>query len=192
MSFENANIAWSANQLAAMIKNGKIVFENVIQRGYVWEKTRKSALIESMMLSVPIPAVYAKRYDDGSGKKNSNVYDILDGKQRLSTIKQYLNDEFALTELPLVVFYNELTDKEETINVSNLKFSELPEGLQEKIKNVRISVIYFDNLTHEEERELFKRLNSGKPLSSKSKVLSVLLANRSRIASSLELWLRST
>ena len=99
MSFENASITWGANQLASMIKNNKIVFDNIIQRGYVWEQKRKSAFVESMVLGVPIPDVFAKRYDDGSGKKNSNVYDIMDGKQRLSTIYQFINNKFSLTEL---------------------------------------------------------------------------------------------
>ena len=172
MSFENASITWGANQLAAMVKNERIVFTNIVQRSYVWERSRKSGLIESMVIGVPIPTTYAKRYDDGSGKRNSNVYDMLDGKQRLSTIKQFINNEFALTALRPVTYYNELTNEEETFDMSGLTFDELPEGLQEKIKNARISVVYFDNLTKEEERELFKRLNAGKPLTAKSKTLA--------------------
>lgn len=172
MSFENASITWSANQLAAMVRNERIVFTNIVQRGLVWERSRKSRLIESCVLSVPIPAVYARRFDDGSGKRNSNVYDIMDGKQRLSTISQFINNEFKLSVLDPVTFYNELTNNEETVDISEKTFEELPEGIQEKIKNTRISVIYFDNLTKYEERELFKRLNSGKPLSAKSRTLA--------------------
>ena len=77
--------------------SGKIDFDHIIQRSYVWEPSRKTGLIESMIIGYPIPAVYAKRISDGSGKKGSNIYSIMDGKQRLSTIKQFLNDEFALT-----------------------------------------------------------------------------------------------
>lgn len=172
MGFENASITWGAKQLAAMVKNKRIVFENIIQRSYVWEKARKSLFIHSLAIGVPIPATYAKRFDDGSGKRNSNVYDMLDGKQRFSTVAEFINNELVLTELPLVTFYNELTDEQETEDISNKIFKELSEGLQEKIKNARISVVYFDNLTKEEEKELFKRLNNGKPLSTKSRVLA--------------------
>lgn len=172
MGFENASITWGAKQLAAMVKNERIVFGNIIQRSYVWEKARKSLFIHSLAIGVPIPPTYAKRFDDGSGKRNSNVYDMLDGKQRFSTIAEFINNELVLTELPPVTFYNELTDEQETEDISNKTFEELSEGLQEKIKNARISVVYFDNLTKEEERELFKRLNNGKPLSTKSRVLA--------------------
>lgn len=172
MSFENASITWGSNQLAAMVRNERIVFTNIVQRGLVWERSRKSSLIESTIIGVPIPAVYARRFDDGSGKRNSNVYDIMDGKQRLTTIAQFINNEFALTTLPAVTFYNELTDEEETIDISGKTFEELPEGLQEKVKNARISVIYFDNLVGDEDKELFKRLNAGKPLSTKSRTLA--------------------
>lgn len=172
MGFENASITWGAKQLAAMVKNERIVFGNIIQRSYVWEKARKSLFIHSLAIGVPIPATYAKRFDDGSGKRNSNVYDMLDGKQRFSTVAEFINNELVLTELPPVTFYNELTDEQETEDISNKTFEELSEGLQEKIKNARISVVYFDNLTKEEEGELFKRLNNGKPLSTKSRVLA--------------------
>lgn len=172
MGFENASITWGAKQLAAMVKNERIVFGNIIQRSYVWEKARKSLFIHSLAIGVPIPPTYAKRFDDGSGKRNSNVYDMLDGKQRFSTVAEFINNELVLTELPPVTFYNELTDEQETEDISNKTFEELSEGLQEKIKNARISVVYFDNLTKEEERELFKRLNNGKPLSTKSRVLA--------------------
>lgn len=107
MSLEKASISWSAKQLKNMIHNGKIDFNHIIQRSYVWERKRKSALIESMIIGYPIPAVFAKRVDDGTGKRGGNIYSIMDGKQRLSTVAQYLNDEFALTELPPVSYMDE-------------------------------------------------------------------------------------
>lgn len=100
MSLEKASISWSAKQLKNMIASGKIDFNHIIQRSYVWERKRKSALIESMIIGYPIPPVFAKRSDDGTGKRGGNIYAIMDGKQRLSTVAQFLNDEFALSDLP--------------------------------------------------------------------------------------------
>lgn len=172
MSLEKASIVWSAKQLSGMVKNGKIDFNHIIQRSYVWERARKSTLIESMILGYPIPAVFAKRIDDGSGKRGSNTYYIMDGKQRLSTVKEFLNDEFALSKLAPVTYFDTEADEEVTVDISDLKFSELPDGLQDFLNTVTFAVTYFDNLTKEEERELFKRLNNGKPLSTKNRTLA--------------------
>lgn len=172
MSLEKASIVWSAKQLSSMVKNGKINFEHIIQRSFCWERARKSALIESMILGYPIPAVFAKRMDDGSGKRGSNTYYIMDGKQRLSTVKEFLNDEFALSKLRPVTYFDNEEDKEVEIDISNMKFSDLPDGLKDFLNTVTFGVTYFDNLTKEEERELFKRLNAGKPLSTKARTLA--------------------
>lgn len=172
MSLEKASITWSAKQLAGMVKNGKINFEHIIQRSFCWELSRKSALIESMIIGYPIPSVFAKRIDDGTGKRGSNIYYIMDGKQRLSTVKEFLNDEFALTKLPPVLYFDVNEDKEIEVDISGKKFSELPEGLQDYLNTVTFTVVYFDNLTKEEEKELFKRLNAGKPLTAKARTLA--------------------
>ena len=172
MSLEKASIVWSAKQLSGMVKNGKINFQHIIQRSYCWERARKSALIESMILGFPIPNVFAKRIDDGTGKRGGNIYYIMDGKQRLSTVKEFLNDEFALSKLPPVTYFDNEEDKEIKLDISGMKFSELPDGLQDYLNTVTFNVTYFDNLTKDEERELFKRLNAGKPLSAKNKTLA--------------------
>lgn len=172
MSLEKSSISWSAKQLKNMIANGKIDFDHIIQRSYVWERKRKSVLIESMILGYPIPPVFAKRVDDGTGKRGGNIYSIMDGKQRLSTVAQYLNDEFALTELPPVTYMDEGLNTECETDISGMKYSELPEAIQDQLSSTIFSVTYFDNLTKDEERELFKRLNAGKPLSTKSRLLA--------------------
>lgn len=172
MSLEKASIVWSAKQISGMVKNGKINFDHIIQRGLVWEVWRKSALIESMILGYPVPAVYAKRIDNGTGKRGDNTMYVMDGKQRLSTVKQFLNNEFALSKLPSVTYFDTETDKEIEVDISGMKFSDLPDGLKDLLNTVTFNITYFDNLTKEEERELFKRLNQGRPLTSKNKTLA--------------------
>lgn len=152
MSLEKASISWSAKQLKNMIASGKIDFNHIIQRSYVWERKRKSALIESMIIGYPIPPVFAKRSDDGTGKRGGNIYAIMDGKQRLSTVAQFLNDEFALSDLPPVSYMDEANGGECEADISGMKFSELPEALQDHLNSVIFSVTYFDNLSKEEER----------------------------------------
>lgn len=111
------------------------------------------------------PPIYAKRGDD---KK----YDVLDGQQRLTTVSKFINDEYALSELPELVVTDEATGETNKYSVSGLKFSKFPEELQEIIKGFTFSIIYFDDITQEEVREIFIRLNNGKPLSTKEKNIS--------------------
>ena len=165
MALNKANIPLSAQQIKNQVINDKINFNHWVQRGFVWKVDKKSALIESMIIGYPIPPVFAKRNED-------KQMIILDGKQRLSTIASYLNDEFKLSTLNPVTFIDEEENKEVTMDITGKSFSELPLGLQNHLKTVSLSMIYFDNLTAEEEREVFKRLNQGMALSTKSRLLA--------------------
>lgn len=172
MALQKASIVWSAKQISSMVKNGKINFEHISQRSLVWERARKSNLIESMILSYPIPQVFAKRLVGEENKKGNSVYFVLDGKQRLSTVKEYLNDEFALTQLQPITYFDDELDEEVTLDISNKKFSELPDGLKDLLNTVTFSIVYFDNLTKDEEKIMFRKLNNGKALSTKSRTLA--------------------
>lgn len=172
MALQKASIVWSAKQISSMVKNGKINFEHISQRSLVWERARKSNLIESLILSYPVPQVYARRIVGKENKKGDSIYFILDGKQRLSTIKEFLNDEFALTKLSPVTYFDDELDEEVTLDITNKRFSELPDGLKDLLNTVTFSIVYFDNLTKEEEKILFRKLNNGKPLSTKSRTLA--------------------
>lgn len=168
MALEKSQINWSAKQIMLMVKNGKINFDHIVQRSFVWERKRKTGLIESIILGYPVPSIFAKRITE----HNNNVYYIMDGKQRLSTIKQFLNNEFALTPIPPVKYVDIETGEEKETNISGCTYNKLPESLQDIIKDTMFSVIYFDDLTKSEEKELFKRLNAGKPLTAKAKILA--------------------
>lgn len=162
MSLRKASIAWNSNQLTKMIAGKKISFDNIVQRSFVWERKRKSELIQSMIIGYPIPPIYTKRSDD-------RVYDVLDGKQRLMTVSSFLNNEFALTDLEPVPIIDVATEEEKIYDISGKKFSELPEEIQEILKSSTFTVYYFDDITKDETREMFRRINAGKPLSVKEK-----------------------
>ena len=172
MSLQKASIVWSAKQISSMVKNGKIDFQHISQRSFVWERARKSNLVESMILSYPIPQVFARRIVGEEGKRGSSLYVLLDGKQRLSTVKEFLNDEFALTKLAPVTYFDDELNEEVTLDISNKKFSELPDGLKDLLNTVTFNIVYFDNLTKEEEKTMFRKLNNGKALSTKNRTLA--------------------
>ena len=153
-----------------MIEKETISFDNIVQRGEVWELWRMSELIWSILMNYPIPPIYCER---GTGSDDNKIkrFDCLDGKQRCITIYKFLNDKFALTQLKPIPYIDE-EGNEQTIDVSGRKFSELDEELQDIIKDSTITVKYFDNLNQSKKAEMFRRLNQGKALSTKSRTLA--------------------
>ena len=147
-----SNMQWSAKRMAKMINEGKLSFDHVVQRGLVWDLERKSLLIQTMMIGFPIPAFYFSKEDE--------LYYALDGKQRGSTIKEYLADEFALHEnTPCLV-----NENNEEVNVAGYKYSELTEDLQDAIKEKSLTIYYVENMSEEQKADMFYRLNNGRTL----------------------------
>lgn len=157
MALNKANISWSTKQLAKMFDNGRIKTDNIYQRSLVWEQTRKSGLIHSLMEGFPVPPLYARRVD---GK----VYDFLDGKQRITAVRDFLNNEYSLFGV------SEVEMEDGTMqDVNGMKFSDLPEELQDRIKDYNLLIYYYEDITDEQIRVLFCKLNNGKPLSTKER-----------------------
>lgn len=169
LKIEGSSITWTCKQIVKMIDKETISFKNVVQRSFVWEKHRMSELIWSIIMGFPIPPVYSER--GGTENDKVKVYDVLDGQQRCTSIYKYINDEFPLTELKPIPYLDE-DGNECAIDISGKKFSELEEELQDIIKDATITVKYFDNLEQHQKAEMFRRLNNGKPLSTKSRTLA--------------------
>jgi len=149
---KKANIQWTAKALVKNVKDGNVNFDCAIQRSYTWDKARKSLLIHSMIESYPIPPFFFAQRED-------RMYDALDGKQRTQAIISFLDGAWPLDDNFIVV------DKDdEEHNFSNFFFAELPEWVQDAIKDYSLTIYYFDNLTEEQNQEIFYRLNNGKPL----------------------------
>jgi len=62
------------------------------QRRLRWDNKQKSLLIESLLMNVPIPPVFLYEVDYAK-------YEVMDGQQRLSTIREYFGNEFELSGL---------------------------------------------------------------------------------------------
>jgi hypothetical protein len=169
LKIDGASITWTCKQIVKMIEKETVSFKNVVQRSFVWEKHRMSELIWSIIMGYPIPPVYSER--GGAESDKVKVYDVLDGQQRCTSIYKYLNDEFALTELKPIPYLDE-NGNECEVDISGRKFSELEEELQDIIRDATITVKYFDNLEQHQKAEMFRRLNNGKPLSTKSRTLA--------------------
>lgn len=152
---KKANIQWSGKTLANQIEKGMVLFDCAVQRNPCWDVSRKSLLIHSMIEGYPIPPFYFARRSD-------KRYDALDGLQRSTAIREFLNEEYSLSaDTPSI------RDEEGySIDIAGKKMSALPEWAQDAIKDYSLTIYYFEDITEDEIAELFFRINNGKPLTS--------------------------
>jgi hypothetical protein len=61
------------------------------QRSFVWNIKQQIRLIESILLGIPLPAFYFNQDKDGAQQ-------VIDGVQRLTTIKRFMSDQLELKE----------------------------------------------------------------------------------------------
>jgi predicted SnoaL-like aldol condensation-catalyzing enzyme len=157
-----ASIPWNCKQVHKMVVNDSLVFDNAIQRGYVWDKNRQSLLIDSILRGYPTPPFYTVK--DGrtvaTPKGNVAVFDALDGKQRCTTITRFKNNEFALCGLEKPI----IDDEGNEIDLNGLTYDDLPDSLRDDFDSYSLTVYYFTDATNEEIVEIMTRLNNGKPL----------------------------
>lgn len=149
------------NELVEYFNENQLDFDYPVQRPHdQWSHIDKSLLIHSVLSDYDIPAIYAV-----NGIKEDSAYSIIDGKQRLSILADFLNDKLELhVDTPQAHY------KGSTHDIAQYKFSELHELLQNAIKNYTLRMIYFVNISDDEIFEMFYRLNNGKGLSRQQKV----------------------
>lgn len=90
---------FSVYELLRKYKQGKLILDVSFQRRNVWNEKQKCELIESILMGLPLPIFYFKQLDNSR-------YVIVDGKQRLSTLFEYLSNGFALRNLKILNFLN--------------------------------------------------------------------------------------
>ncbi len=130
-------------------KRGKLIVQPDFQRQFVWDTAKCSRLIESALLDIPLPIVYI------SQEKDNKEY-VIDGQQRLTSFFSFLEGKFPSGSdfrLSGLKVFSEL---------NQLKFSDLPEHHQDKIRYCKIRTITFRKESNPNLKfEIFERLNTG-------------------------------
>lgn len=153
----NINIAtfWENYQL------GKYNFEPDYQRpSDVWSYSKKSFLIDTILKNFPMPPIFLHQHIDTETGKT--IYDIIDGKQRLTTIISFIKNEVSIPD----DFSND-TYGDEVLN--GLFFKDFDEkGLSEWKKvfwKYELTIEYVDTDQIDIVNNIFDRLNrNGEPL----------------------------
>lgn len=175
-------LSFSVRELKSMYEDGQINIQPDFQRVFRWSAKQRSSLIESVLLSIPLPTVFVAADIDGN-------WDVVDGVQRLSTLFSFMGVKFDISEItedsaevsqapdddleseplddlrvpmgPFALENLELLDE-----ADGLDWHSLPIALKRKIEQSRIDVTIVDSSSSPETKyNLFLRLNSGSVLS---------------------------
>lgn len=89
-----------------------------LQRDLVWTELQKSELILSILKGIKIPPVSIVQYDHND---NSKELFVIDGKQRLTTIIDFINNEFPVIFKAESYYFTDLDDyAKRTVNLYNI------------------------------------------------------------------------
>lgn len=133
---------FTVSTLVEYLKQGHISIPK-FQRGYVWNKTQASRLIESLIINCPIPVIYLSQ-------NNDETLSVIDGNQRVNSIMHFLDNQYDLKGLSA---YPEL---------EGLFYSDLDPRFQRHILNRTLRCICILKDTHPQIKfDVFERLNTG-------------------------------
>ena len=133
---------FSISTLVDYLKNGTVFIPD-FQRKYVWSRGQASRLIESLIIQCPIPVIYLNQEKDES-------LSVIDGNQRLTSIKLFIEDGFELQGLTA---YPELEGN---------SFSSLDARFRRHILNRTLRCITILKETHPQIKiDVFERINTG-------------------------------
>lgn len=139
---------WQMNE---MIESKDVDLSPDFQRGFVWNDiTRKSRLIESLLLRIPIPVFYFAQDEEG-------LFQVVDGVQRLTVINSFMKNEFKLKNLE---YLSECNGK--YFNKPGDKASSLDDMYIRRIEQTQLFVNVIDPQTPGKVKyDIFKRINTG-------------------------------
>lgn len=137
-------VDYNLGSLADLVESQNIDLSPNYQRRVRWDDERQSKLIESFLMNVPVPPIFLNEDDYGR-------YSVIDGKQRLTAIREFLRGALRLTGLKVFA------------DLNGKRIDDLPSRLQSVLRtrsNLRATIILHQS-DKDVKYEVFRRLNSG-------------------------------
>jgi hypothetical protein len=135
-------IAWFYD----LFKRGLLDLDPPYQRRSVWTQSFKDYFIDTLLLEYPAPTIFLfeEIANDGVTK-----YNVVDGKQRLSTIFDFIINKFPVSDSAIISEYRELF------------FNELSSEAKTKLWSYSFSVEYLPTSDETIINNIFDRINKN-------------------------------
>jgi hypothetical protein len=129
--------------------------------GGQWRLAQKQRFIDSLLNNFAVPPIYLHRLPKGSAHRCS----VIDGKQRLETIREFIDGRFALApDFALL----ERSDRTDSAPRPGERYGDFTETWRSELLGQVIGVEEIEFAADENAealvREIFLRLNSGTPM----------------------------
>lgn len=137
-------VDYNLQTLTDLVTDDTIDLSPQYQRRLRWDDKRQSQLIESFLMNVPVPPIFLNEDDYGS-------YSVIDGKQRLGAVSQFMLGHLRLRGLQVFAELNGAT------------FFDLPGALQRVLKTrpTLRAIIILRQSDDDVKWNVFQRLNTG-------------------------------
>lgn len=181
-TIRSESYSMSIGEVVNLYRDKEIVIRPEFQRLFRWQVDQKSRLIESIILGIPIPSIFVMQRDD-------NVWEVIDGLQRLSTILEFMgelrNETTGVLQPP-----SQLEATEYLPSLEGIKFGPLDDdnegpsfssGQRISLKRAKIDIkILLPESDEKAKYELFDRLNTGGSTPTAQEIRNAQLLMRDR------------
>ncbi|TRM66510.1 hypothetical protein BD626DRAFT_482894 [Schizophyllum amplum] len=141
----------SVMDIYRLCQKNRISLDAEYQRDVVWSQDKQSALNDSIMHNIHIPPlIFSMKYD-------SEDMICMDGKQRITSIRRFMDGEIPLKDSHSghkFWYCGNPKAKSSTRLV-------IDDDSRERYERTQITLVYYDNITIEQEREIFGRVQNG-------------------------------
>lgn len=121
----------------------QLILDPDFQRLGVWKPKQRSELIESVIMGIPLPLIYLAENEDGT-------LVVVDGRQRLSALFDFLDNKYQLTGLNIIK------------DLNRRNFANIDTKYQSKLEDYQIIFHKIQPPTGERVKfDIFDRVNRG-------------------------------
>jgi hypothetical protein len=133
--------------------------------GGVWTLEKKQLLMDSILNDYDIPKIYLHAFSREQRKSDGYAYAVIDGRQRLEAIWQFIEGKFTLSE-------DFKYQDDESLTLARLGYSDIATShpkIKIKFDSFVLPVIGVDTDDQELIEDMFSRLNEAVPLNAAEK-----------------------